>query len=110
MLERDIEKLNAGRLLLTQDRNEKEHEKLNIDKLLNFIKYYMEHFSELLLGSNNPLENASFFGLMFEERPTYYDLVNGTPKLSSLFKLNEEYEKSKNLLVTPRRIELRFTG
>ena len=48
--------------------------------------------------------------LFFEETPTYTDIVNGTPKLQPIFKVSEAFKGNKNLLVTPRRIELRLTA
>jgi hypothetical protein len=48
------------------------------------------------------------FSLVFDELPTYEEILNGTPKLSLPYKLSEEFSKTKSLSVTPRRIELRF--
>lgn len=102
MCEEEIEKLQSKRLMLMVERDKKENDQLDMEKLMCHARYYMEHFPELLLGSENPLDNASFFGLVFQERPTYLNIVNGTPKLASLFKLNEDYKKSKSLMVTLR--------
>ncbi len=110
LLEQQVEKLQSEKLTLTETRNTDERDQLDMEKLLRNTRYYMEHLPELLMGSTDPLVNASFFGLLFETRPTYTDLVNGTPNLSSIFKLNEDYIKSKSSLVTPRRIELRLPG
>jgi len=45
------------------------------------------------------------FSLLFEELPTYEDLINGTLNLSPLFKLNEAYSKSKGTLSDPKGIQ-----
>lgn len=47
-------------------------------------------------------------GLFFEEIPTYADILNGTPKLTSLFKLSKEFKLDERQLVTLRGIEPRF--
>lgn len=107
MLEDKIERIQNEKTLLTVKRNEKEYEQLDMETILKNTRYYMEHLPALLMGSENPLENASFFGLLFERRPTYTNLLDGTPELSSLFKLNEDYVKSKSSLVTLRGIEPR---
>lgn len=110
LIENQVEEIHKKREVIIGSRNKNEHEELDMDRIIKDAKYYMEHLPELLMGDKDPLINASFFGLLFEERPTYTDLVNGTPKLSSIFKLNEEYKKSKNHMVTPRRVELRLPG
>ena len=103
-IEKKIENLNSQKMSLAQKRNTTEICELDMNKIINCAKYYMEHLPELLISNTNPLENASFFGLLFDELPTYNDLVNGTPKLSCIFKLNEAYKKSESQLVTLRGI------
>ncbi|MDP3962777.1 MAG: hypothetical protein Q8Q03_02850, partial [bacterium] len=84
---------------LMQKRNIKEDEQVKIETLMNYVRYYMEHLHSLLLEGSDPLKKAAMFGLVFEERPTYDDLINGTPKLAPLFKLNEEWNVSKGQFV-----------
>lgn len=65
----------------------------------------MEHLEDLLIGGSNPQKNASLFGLLFDEKPTYQELVDGTPKLACLFKLNEDYKKTKTFDVSRVGVE-----
>lgn len=37
----------------------------------------MEHLEELILAGSDLIQNAAMFGLLFEEKPTYDDLVSG---------------------------------
>ena len=67
----------------------------------------MERFEDLLLGNDNPLQNAALFGLIFDEPPTYEELLNGTVKLAPLFKLNEAYKQGKSIAVGIRGVEPR---
>ena len=65
----------------------------------------MEHLEDLLLNGPNPQKNAAMFGLLFDETPTYQELIDGTPKLACLFKLNEDFTTTKSLDVTGTRFE-----
>lgn len=92
LIEEDIGKLQQEKILLITKRDKKEDEQLDIQLLLNYTQYYLEHLEELLLGGSDPLQNASLFGLLFEQSPTYDDLKIGTPKLACIFKLKEHYD------------------
>lgn len=56
----------------------------------------------LVLGGQNPLENAAMFDLLFDKKPTYEELPNGTLNLAYVFKPNQEPTMSKSHLMTPR--------
>ena len=85
---------------------------VDFSKVLQRAKYMVEHFNELVVQQMNPIKKAQFFGLIFDQTPTYADLYGGTPqniRLHPLFELIKKNQKnSDSLLVTPRRIELRF--
>ncbi len=98
--EEDIERLQLEKTQLMALRDKKEDDQVEVQTVINYYKYYMEHLEELLLGSDNPHQNAAMFSLVFEETPTYQELIDGTPKLACIFKLNEAYKKSKSLSVT----------
>jgi hypothetical protein len=48
---------------------------------------------------------VNIFSLLFDKFPTYTELVSGTPKLSLVFKLSEEFKVNKDLLVSIQQIE-----
>lgn len=81
---------------------EVEDYEVDVQILINTAKFWMEHFKELVVETANPLTRASLFGLMFEKKPNYEELKNGTPKLSQLFALNEEYKTSQSTLSRAR--------
>ncbi len=110
MIEADIEKLVLEKISLTATRENKEDQQIETQTVINYFNYFMEHLDDLLLGSPNPVQNATLFGLVFDTTPTFDELVNGTPSLACIFKLNEEYNKTKSLSVTPRGFEPRFAG
>lgn len=105
MFEEDISKLVRERVELIQKRDTKEDEQVKIETLMNYVRFYMEHLHKLLLEGSEPLKNAAMFGLVFDERPTYVDLINGTPKLAPLFKLNQQFNTSQNQFVSPEGFE-----
>ena len=104
-LEDELERLENEVAQAMQVRDNHEDKVFEIQTLINYCDYFMEHLENLLLGGLNPLKNASLFGLLFEEKPTYHELVNGTPNLSCLFALNEKYKTSKVLSVSSQGSE-----
>lgn len=100
-LEEDYEKLEKKRIDAISSRNKKEDEEVDIQTVISYCYYWMEHLEELLLDSDKPLESARLFSLVFEEMPTLVGFrklagflpeaeTNGTPKLSCLFVLNQQ--------------------
>lgn len=74
-------------------------EEQNIDLLITYSKYFMEHLEELLIAEGKPEQQKLLFQLLFEERPTFNDLVSGTPKLACVYELNTQSSLSKSDLV-----------
>lgn len=81
----------------------------DIKAFIKDAKQIMEHPAEILLNPDDPRSLRELFGLVFEEMPTYAEIVSGTPKLSLVFELSSGFVPDKNLLVTLRGIEPRFT-
>ncbi len=86
---------------LDKTRHTRKMEIINMEIVLDNVTYYMNHLDELLFGTPDPLRKAAFFSALFEEAPTYDELVFGTPKLEPCIALNEEYRKSHYQFVTP---------
>lgn len=42
-----------------------------MDVVMDNVGYFLEHLEELLLHGQNPLKQAEYFSLLFEETPTY---------------------------------------
>ena len=65
--------------------------------VLMYAKYIMEHLSEMLLGLSNPLKRATYFGAIFNKKPTYAEidyrtqLKSSPPEVSELFKLKSAF-------------------
>jgi hypothetical protein len=55
---------------------------INMDNIMQYIGWFLEHLEEVLIDSANPLKRAAFFGLIFDTMPTYAELTSGTPTLA----------------------------
>jgi DNA invertase Pin-like site-specific DNA recombinase len=89
-------------------RNKLEITESDIKAFVKKAKYMMEHPAEMLLNAENPLTQRALFGLVFEEMPRYTEIINGTPKLTWVFKLSSKFIGNKSQLVAPAGIEPAF--
>ncbi len=80
-------------------RNVIEDKEVDVKLALRYGTYLMEHPGELLLGKENINNRRYLFGLVFEELPTYDELVSGTTKLRPIFQLKGNENESKLQLV-----------
>ncbi len=55
----------------------------------------MEHLEELLLQQSNPVAKAEYFGVLFDQLPTYAEIKYGTQNPIGLTGINELF-KLKN--------------
>ena len=99
-LEEQIDELERQIQEAECQRNEIEVTEKDIKAFVKYVKFVMEHPSEILIDTDDMQAQQTLFGLVFEKLPTYQEILNGTPKLSLAFKLSEEWDKSKSQLVT----------
>ena len=62
----------------------------DLDEFMSRVMWIMEHPQEFLLRAKNKPQRIAYFSLMFDELPTYQDVIDGTPKLAWVFKLDDE--------------------
>jgi site-specific DNA recombinase len=103
--EKELEQVELELTRAIYKRDHKENEEVDIQTLINYAKYYMEHFGELLLESDNPAQRGGMFGLIFDDLPTYEDLLCGTPRLAPLFMLNQQSEVAESQVVIRQGLE-----
>ncbi len=77
----------------------------DIDSFIEAALYLMEHRQELLLNTKNMHEMEVLYGLVFDELPTYQDLINGTLKLSLIFENQKELAFANSLSVGAQGFE-----
>lgn len=92
-MEEDLIKVEQEITQLENSKQEKsDHGKeTQMDVVMDNVGYFLEHLEELLLHGRNPLKQAEYFSLLFEETPTYQDLLSGTPKLVRYLGLKPQF-------------------
>ena len=93
-MEEDLIKAEQEIKQLEEQKNQKPEKFINMELVMDNIKYFLEHFEELLLDRSKPLKTAEYFGLLFEQPPTYEELLSGTPKLAPIFALKSTFDRS----------------
>lgn len=63
---------------LKKTREEQEGEVINMEMIMDNIEYYLASLENLLLGSPDPLKSEAYFGVLFQQAPTYQELISGT--------------------------------
>ena len=104
-LENKIERLEEEIKNAQDQRNKVEITEYDISSFIKEVKRIMEHPSELLLNNDNPTKKQALFGLVFEETPTYQDILNGTPKLTPIFAISSTSNDDKSLNARAAGIE-----
>ncbi len=105
--EEEIDQLEKDILLAETQRNTIEVSEKKIKAFVRYAKHLMEHPVEMLINNDDLGTQQALFGLVFEETPTYQEILNGTPKMSPIFRLSDEYMGQKSLDVILRGVEPR---
>lgn len=98
-IEEEIEKLDKEINKAQEERNKLEITEKDIDLFIKEAKTIMEHPDKMLLNPSNPKQQEALLGLVFEEIPTFNEIINGTPKLTWIFKLSSEFRDKQSRLV-----------
>ncbi len=89
-------------------RNKMELEEADVTNFVGWCKELVEHPTKLLEDIRSDQELLHTFSIFFEDLPTYTQIVSGTPKLSLVFRLSEDFKIDKSAMVTLQRVELCF--
>ena len=91
MLEADLVKTDEeiAKLEVSKNTASRDAEAVDINKIVAYVKYFMEHLHELLLYLCNPSLKAQYFSVLFDKVPTYEEIKAGTQKESVLPEVNE---------------------
>lgn len=107
-MEEDLIAIDTEITQLIEKEKENQKQIMNIEEVTQTVKYFLEHLEDLLLQGSNPEQKAHLFSLLFEEAPSYEELILGTPKLAPYIALNNEFTSSNFPSVTPRGFEPRI--
>ncbi len=104
-LEKQIEEIQKQIVEAQEQRNKIEVKENDIHTFIKYAKYLMEHPEEMLLKQKNITLLKALFGLVFDELPTYTQIINGTPKLSLPYMLSEGFDTHKSFIAGDEGIE-----
>lgn len=100
-LENGIEELEAKIKAATAESQKIDITEEDITRFKHCGKYLLEHLPELLLNPENTQQQLSLFSLIFEELPTYKNVINGTAKMAQIFTLSSENPQNDILVPSP---------
>ena len=104
-MEEKIEDLDYQIQQAQNQRDEIEITEQDIKSFIRFAKTIMEHPAENLLDIDDMRAQQTLFNLIFAGMPTYQEILNGTPKLSLVFKLSGDSNATNSQLVAPTGVE-----
>ena len=76
--------------------------------VLTYLKYFVEHMKDLLIDHCNPILRARYFGVIFDQVPSYAEINCGTTEIEKIPGVNELFKlaHSKDVsLVRTRGLE-----
>ncbi len=83
----------------TNVREENEVEELNVDEFLQYTRNFLKDPSSIVLEEKDNVDTVGvLFSLIFEEKPSYNDILYKTPKLTSVFKPFSANKQPENQL------------
>ena len=104
-VEREMERLTKEIGQAQTERNKLEVKEQDIEDFTQHAKAVLEHPARFLLNPVNVQQQQALYSLVFEEMPTYEEILNGTPKLTWVFNVSSESETSDSMLVRPVGVE-----
>jgi hypothetical protein len=100
-LEKEVEELEARIKSAGGESQKIDITEEDISRFKRYGKYCLEHLPELLLNPENPQQQLNLFSLIFEELPSYTDIVNGTVKMAWIFDISTANPQKSNLVRSP---------
>ena len=104
-LEEDLNKIETEIKKLEEERVNKNAESVDMEVVLDNVKYFLEHLEDLLLGSSDPLKRAAYFGILFQVAPTYQNLISGTAQLEPCIAPNSFFKDTQRQDVSRQGVE-----
>lgn len=68
-------------------KDKKTNEDVNMEIVMEVVGYFLEHLEFLLLKTPDRIRRVAYFGIIFEQPPTYEEIVFRTPKLAQYIEL-----------------------
>lgn len=105
-MEEDLVKIEAQIAVLEkEDMTESTKKQVNINVIVQYVKYFMEHLEDLLINLSDPVNRANYFGVLFNKVPTYQEIIDGTLKIAQTPGVNELFllknYQTEQLVISP---------
>ncbi len=98
-MEEDLVKLEMQMADLLEEKRKAEDAKpTDVNEVMAYVRYFLEHMKYLLLDQPDPVVRANCFGVLFDKAPTYQEIDSGTPDLAQCISLNEAFVQSQGKL------------
>ena len=94
LMEDKLKEITKEITQLSKGKAEQEDINTSMEIVLAIVGEFLENLEFLLLESPNPLKRAAYFGVLFEETPTYTDLLSGNVRLAPYFELIDDANPS----------------
>jgi len=65
---------------------------VDMPTMLTYIKYFVEHLKDLLIDHCNPILRARYFGVIFDQVPSFAEIDCGTPEIEKIPGVNELFK------------------
>lgn len=96
-MEEEVDNAEAQIASLMVQKEKIESDKtVDMRRIMDYIKFFIEHLEFLLLQQMNPVAKAGYFGVLFDKAPTYAEIAGlGTPELAAPLELNRLFTEKK---------------
>ena len=92
-MEEDVAKLEQQiNDLETRDNEQEMAEGADMATVLTYLKYFVEHMKELLIDHCNPILRARYFGVIFDQVPSFAEINCGTTEIEKIPGVNELFK------------------
>lgn len=88
-LEKEYEEIDEKLKKARKNQEIQVKKEINVKLGFQYARYFMEHLEELLIDTENVLRQQQLFGMMFNELPTYDQIIDGTAYLAEYFELSK---------------------
>ena len=78
--------------LETRDDEIELKEGVDMTVVLTYLKYFVEHMKDLLIDHCNPILRARYFGVIFDQVPSYAEINCGTTEIEKIPGVNELFK------------------
>lgn len=89
-IEAKIKDLTAQKTLQTRPKA------FDMEVVMKYVSYFLEHLEHLLLKQMNPVARAGYFGVLFDKAPTFSQIKFGTPNMAAALELNQLFISKNN--------------